>query len=97
MSIVSEAYDILFLFFAHVGSIDLLIDKQELIRNKVLNANGLCGSDIMDVSVRRQFKGKIFDFVSILEPLLEYIIVFIALSDNLEQPHLPFYRYFSSL
>ena len=45
MSIVSEAYDILFLFFAHVGSIDLLIDKQKLTKNKVLNANGLCGSD----------------------------------------------------
>ena len=62
MSIVSEAYDILFLFFAHVGSIDLLIDKQELIRNKVLKANGLCGCDTMDVSVRRQFEGKIFGF-----------------------------------
>jgi len=62
MSIVSEAYDILFLFFAHVGSIDLLIDKQELIRNKVMKANGLYGSDTMDVSVRRQFKGKIFGF-----------------------------------
>jgi len=62
MSIVSEAYDILFLFFAHVGSIDLLIDKQELIRNKVLKVNGLCGCDTMDVSVRRQFKGKIFGF-----------------------------------
>jgi hypothetical protein len=62
MSIVSEAYDILFLFFAHVGSIDLLIDKQELTKNKVLKAKGLCGSDNMDVSVRRQFKGKIFGF-----------------------------------
>ncbi len=62
MSIVSEAYDILFLFFAHVGSIDLLIDKQELIRNNVLKANGLCGSDTMNVSVRHQFKGKIFGF-----------------------------------
>ncbi len=62
MSIMSEAYDILFLFFAHVGSIDLLIDKQELIRNKVLKANSLCGSDTMDVSVRRQFEGKIFGF-----------------------------------
>ena len=62
MSIVSEAYDILFLFFAHVGSIDLLIDKQELIRNKVMKANSLYGSDTMDVSVRRQFKGKIFGF-----------------------------------
>jgi len=43
-----------------LGSIDILIDKQELIRNKVLKANGLCGSDTMDVSVSRQFKGKIF-------------------------------------
>ncbi len=60
MNVVSEAYDILFLFFAHVGSIDLLIDKQELIRNQVWKANGLCGSDTMDVSVRRRFEGKIF-------------------------------------
>ena len=45
MSIVSEAYDILFLFFAHVGSIDLLIDKQELTKNKALKANSLYGSD----------------------------------------------------
>ena len=62
MSIVSEPYDILFLFFAHVGSINLLIDKQELIRNKVLKAKGLCGSNTIDVSVRRQFAGKIFGF-----------------------------------
>ena len=62
MSVVSEAYVILFLFFAHVGSIDLLIDKQKLIKNKVLKANALCGSGIMDVSVRRQLKGKIFGF-----------------------------------
>ena len=34
-------------------------------------------------------KAKSSDFASILEPLLEYIIVFIALSDNLEQPNLP--------
>jgi hypothetical protein len=62
MSVVSEAYDILFLFYAHVASIDLLIDNQELIRNKVWEANGLCGSETMDVSVRRQFEGKIFGF-----------------------------------
>ena len=62
MSIVSEAYDILFLFFAHVGSIDLLINKQELIRNKAMKANSLYGSGTMDVSVRRQFEGKIFGF-----------------------------------
>ena len=57
---MSEPYGILFL--EHLGSIDLLIDKQELIRNKVLKANGLCGSDTMNVSVRRQFEGKIFRF-----------------------------------
>ncbi len=34
-------------------------------------------------------KAKSSDFGSILEPLLEYIIVIIAQSDNLEQPHLP--------
>ncbi len=62
MNVLSEAYDILFLFFAHVGSIDLLIDKQELTKNKVLKANSLYGSDTMDISVRRQFKGKIFGF-----------------------------------
>jgi len=43
-------------------TLDFLIDKQELIRNKVLKAKGLCGSDTMDVSVKRQFKGKIFRF-----------------------------------
>ena len=52
-----------------LGSIDLLIDKQELIRNKVLKANGLCGSDTMDVSLRRQFESKIFGFRKISEPL----------------------------
>jgi len=62
MGIMSEPYDVLFLFFAHVGSIDLLIDKQELIRNKVLKVNSLYGSDTMDVSVRRQLVGKIFGF-----------------------------------
>ena len=30
------------------------------MRNKVLKANGLCRSDTIDVSVRRQFEGKIF-------------------------------------
>jgi len=49
-----------FWLFCALGSIDLLIDKQALIRNKVLKANGLCGSGTMDVSVRRQFKGKFF-------------------------------------
>ncbi len=62
MSVVSEAYAILFLFIAHVGFIDLLLDKQELVRNKVLEVNSLCGNDTMDVSVRRQFEGKIFSF-----------------------------------
>jgi hypothetical protein len=28
-----------------LGSVDLLLDKQELIRNKVLKTKGLCGSD----------------------------------------------------
>ncbi len=70
MSVVSEAYDILFLFFAHVGFIDLLLDKQELVRNKVLKANSLCGNDTMDVSVRRQFEGKIFSFRKKCEPFL---------------------------
>ena len=51
-----------------MGYIDFLIDKQELIRNKVLKANGLCGSDIMDVSVRRQFEGKIFGFRIVFNP-----------------------------
>jgi hypothetical protein len=59
---VSELYDILLLVFSRVGFIDLLLDKQELIRNKVLEANSLCSSDTMDVSVRRQFEGKIFGF-----------------------------------
>ena len=62
MGNVSEPYDIFFLIFTHMCSIDLLIDKQELIRNKVLKAKGLCGSDTMDVSLRRQFEGKIFGF-----------------------------------
>ncbi len=48
--------------------IDFLIDKQELIRNKVLKVNGLYGSDIRDVSLRRQLKGKIFGFRKISEP-----------------------------
>jgi len=62
MGVVREPYDILFLFFAHVCSIDLLIDKQKLMSNKVLKASSLCGSDTMDVSVRRLLKGKIFGF-----------------------------------
>ena len=41
---------------------DFLIDKQALIRNKVLKANGLYDSDAMGVSVRRQIEGKIFGF-----------------------------------
>ena len=42
------------------SSISAIIDKQELIRNKVLEAKSLCGSDTIDVSVRSQFEGKIF-------------------------------------
>ncbi len=49
-------------WFFELGSLDFLIDKQELVRNKVLKVNSFCGSDTMDVSVRRQFEGKIFRF-----------------------------------
>jgi hypothetical protein len=42
----------------------------------------------MDVIIRRQFEGKISDLASILEPLLEYIMVFIVLGDCLEKSHL---------
>ncbi len=45
-----------------LGSVEFLLDKQELIRNKVLKANGLCRSHTVDVSVRRQFEAKIFGF-----------------------------------
>lgn len=38
MSVMSEAYDTLFLFFAHVGSIDILIDKQKLMRKKSIES-----------------------------------------------------------
>ena len=57
-----EAYDIFFLFFAHLGSIDLLIDKQELSRNRVLEGNSLRDSDTMDVCTWRQFEGETFGF-----------------------------------
>ena len=49
-------------FLCALRFIDLLIDKQELVGNKVLKVNSLCGGDTTDVSVRRQFKGKIFGF-----------------------------------
>jgi hypothetical protein len=62
MNVLSEPYDILICLFHALGAIDLLIDKQELVRNKVLKVNSLCGSDTIDVSVRRQFEGKIFRF-----------------------------------
>jgi hypothetical protein len=39
---------------------DLLIDKQKLVRDKVLQANNLCCSDTIDVRVRRQFDDKTF-------------------------------------
>ncbi len=54
--------------FHALESIDLLIDKQELTRNKVLRANGLYDSYAMGVSLRRQFKGKIFGFRKFSEP-----------------------------
>jgi len=79
MSIVSEAYDILFLFFAHVGSIDLLIDKQKLTKNKVLNANGLYDSDAICVGVRRQLVGKIFGFGLKTSPVFPVNLWFLAL------------------
>jgi len=60
MSVLSEYHPHSFWLFCALGAIDLLIDKQELIRNKVMKAKGLCGSDTLVVSVRRQFKGKIF-------------------------------------
>jgi len=62
MNVLSKYHPHSFWLFCALRSFDLLIDKQELIRNKVLEANSLCGSDTMDVSVRRQFKGKIFGF-----------------------------------
>jgi hypothetical protein len=46
---VSEPHDVFSLIFTHMCSIDFLIDKKELIRNKVLEANCLCGSDMMYV------------------------------------------------
>ncbi len=48
---------------------DLLLDKQEFGRNKVLKVNSLCDSDTMDVSVGRQFEGKIFSFRKNFESL----------------------------
>ncbi len=58
------------LYLSHaLVSIDFRIDKQELVRNKVLKVNSLCGSDTMDVIVRRQFEGKIFRFRKKGEPL----------------------------
>jgi hypothetical protein len=44
---------IVFLWIAR--SIDLLIDKQELVRIKALKTSGLYSSDAMDVSVGCQF------------------------------------------
>ncbi len=66
----------LWLLYA-LGSVDFLLDKQELIRNKVLKAKGLCGSDTMNVSVRRQFKGKIFRFRKNSELMVDAIVVFV--------------------
>ncbi len=59
MSVRSKYHPHSFWLFCALGSLDLLIDKQELMRNKVLKANGLCSSDTINVSVRRQFEGKI--------------------------------------
>ena len=57
MSVLSKYHPHFFWLFCALGSIDLLIDKQELVGNKVLKVNSLCGSDTMDVSVGRQFEG----------------------------------------
>ncbi len=62
MSVLSQSHTPSFWLFCALGYLDLLIDKQELMSNKVLKANGLCWSDTMDVSVRRQFESKIFWF-----------------------------------
>ena len=82
--------------FHALGSVDLLIDKQQLIRNKVFKANGLCGSNTINVSVKHQFKGKIFGFGPKNESFFPVKLRFLrlkrgALSDNLEQPHLLLY------
>ena len=50
---------------------DLLLDKQELTRNKVLKVNKLRESETMDVSVRRQFESEIFRFLSTLNLLYQ--------------------------
>ena len=68
MSILPKYYSHSFWLFCAPGPLDLLIDKQELVRNKVLKVNSLCGSDTMDVSVGRQFEGKIFRFRKVSEP-----------------------------
>lgn len=68
MGVVSEPYGILFLFFTYVRYVDLLIDKQELIRNKVFEVNGLLGSDTLGVSAKRQFEGKFFRIRKKSEP-----------------------------
>ena len=55
MSIIPKYYPHSLCLFCTLGSLDLLIDKQELVGNKILKVNSLCGSDTMDVSVGRQF------------------------------------------
>jgi hypothetical protein len=62
MSVLSKYHHHSFWLFCALGSLDLLTDKQELTKNKVMKANSLYGSDTMNVSVRRQFEGKIFGF-----------------------------------
>lgn len=58
MNVLSKYHPHSFWLFCALRSLDLLIDKQELIKKKVLKANGLCGSGTMGrqckASVRRQ-------------------------------------------
>ena len=60
MSILSKYRFHSFWLLYALGSLDLFIDKQELMSNVVLKANGLCWSDTMNVSVWLRFEGKIF-------------------------------------
>ena len=83
MSVVSEVYDIFFLIFTHMYSIDLLIDKQELIINKVLEVNGSCCSETMDVCVSRQFEGK---FIGLHINSETFVLIYHSLHRAKRQP-----------
>ena len=79
MGNVSEPRDIFFPIFTHIYAIDFLIDKQELIRNKVLRVNSLCGSDARNASVRRQLKGKFFGFRIFSESFTKQFLLILSL------------------